>query len=105
MNKQQTENLLYVVALCAQRLPDTAPLRIARDLAKLQRLAVTLRKRYEAECSYGWANAEKYTRDTERHEVKAVVIASSLGLKTELQRDPRGCAIKLFIAEREEVLF
>lgn len=58
-----------------------------RQLAKIAR---SLHGRYEAACSYEWANTPAYERRTERLEVHAAQIGEALGVTVEHQRDPRG---------------
>lgn len=80
------------IAVQIGRIDPNAPTpRIANVVDKLQRLARSLHKRYEAACSYEWANTPEYERKTERTEEKAAQLARTIpGLVVEHQRDPRG---------------
>ena len=105
MQKDQLENLLALVSIVTRHNPKLYPVVIARNLAKLQRLSVTLRKRYEATCSYPWANEEKYLNQTEKYERKAQELGQEIGLVIDHQQDPRGCALWFTLDDREHVIF
>jgi hypothetical protein len=100
---QRLESLLSITAQIAMfhhlyRWQDKAlpAHEIARHMAQLAKIASQLHKRYEAACSYEWANTEKYERRTENLEGKAREIADKLGVFLEHQRDPRGWPIILY---------
>lgn len=63
---------------------------VIESVRKLAKIARSLQRRYEAACSYEWANTPAYERRTERLEAQAVQIGEALGVTVELQRDPRG---------------
>ena len=92
-NKTQVYEMLTHAARIAAECPELSPHRIATTVRDLQKLAASLRKRYEAACSYEWANTPAYERRTERMEAKAAEFApfNTMGrLTVEHQRDPRG---------------
>ena len=89
MKTYQTEALLTLVANVARN--GGKPLHdITIGCSKLQKLASSLRKRYEAACSYEWACTTEYERRTDKLELKAQTLAKDLGVFLEIQRDPRG---------------
>jgi hypothetical protein len=59
----------------------------------LARKGASLRRRYEAQCSYPWANTDAYLARTERQENAARDLAERLGLCVDFQHDPRGPAL------------
>jgi len=59
----------------------------------LARMAESLRKRYEATCSYPWANTPAYEKRTETAERKLLAEVAALGLHGYLQSDPRGATL------------
>lgn len=63
---------------------------VVRNVQELATLAKSLHRRYEAACSYKWANTDKYRKCTENMENNAVKLASDIGLTLGLQTDPRG---------------
>ena len=92
-SKTQTYEMLTHVARIAAECPELSPHRVATTVMDLQRMAASLHKRYEAACSYEWANTPAYERRTERMEAKAAAFApfQTMGkLTVEHQRDPRG---------------
>ena len=94
--KPQYEAMLDLAATVgyaagADTLPhDIETLRIPQNVAKLGKLASSLHKRYEAACSYQYANTDAYRTRTANLEKKAMEIAKELGVTLELQTDPRG---------------
>lgn len=70
---------------------------MARRLVELESLAKALRKRFEAICSYPWANEEKYLARTDRMIARAEQLLILMCVGGEINRDPRGAAIKLFV--------
>lgn len=63
------------------------------DYMSLARAAESLRKRYEAECSYEWADTEAYRKRTETQERNLVARVEALGLHAYIQSDPRGATL------------
>jgi len=59
-------------------------------VAKLGKLASSLHKRYEADCSYQWADTDQYRARTAKLEAQAQAIAKEMAIGLEFQRDPRG---------------
>lgn len=53
----------------------------------------SLRKRYENECSYEWADTEDYRKGTERAEKMLVGWVKELGLHAFIQGDCRGATL------------
>lgn len=104
MNKFQNEAMLTLAVLITRHQPLINPHLICMIVAKLQRLAVSLRKRYEASCSYEWACTEAYETQTGKLEARAMSLVAELGVKLELQRDPRGWPMIFTVAGREERL-
>jgi len=70
-------------------------------LGKLESMAIALSKRYEAACSYQWADTDKFRAATERLELRIKAVVSGFDDKhrvtCELQGDPRGSSLKLSI--------
>lgn len=76
---------------------------IIETLVKAQR---RLRRRYENECSYEWANTDAYRATTERLEARCMTwgsqLAATLGVGAlQLQGDPRGGSLIFKIGARE----
>ena len=87
----KTEIKLILAARLGRACPTLPAVTVADTVHGLARLAASLHRRYEAACSYQYANTEKYERATERREAKARDLAAKIpGLTVEHQRDPRG---------------
>ena len=63
--------------------------------SKLIRAASSLHKRYEAECSYEWADTDEYRAATERKEAAVSKLLAPYGIGVTFNGDPRGAPIKL----------
>lgn len=105
MQKEQFENAITLAALIASKGDLSKSVMIARNIAKLQRLSVSLRKRYEAQCSYQWADTPDYETRTANLESKARILGQEIGIVIEHQSDPRGAALKFTFADRECSIF
>lgn len=70
---------------------------MARGLVELESLAKQLRKRFEAECSYQWADTDKYRNRTNKLIERAEQLLILMCIGGEINRDPRGCALKLHV--------
>ena len=90
MNTQQVEAMAQFVAEYVKTYPDCKIYNVVRDAMALQKIAVSLHKRYESACSYEWAGTEKYEKRTETLENKASAIAAGLGVTIGFQHDLRG---------------
>ena len=103
MKTHQIQNLLELATEIAraQKPSQAKTFEIPRTLMKLQKIAVSLHKRYEADCSYQWADTDAYRARTERLEFKAGELVEALGLKIQHQRDPRGWPLILNVAGAE----
>jgi hypothetical protein len=66
---------------------------LASRLNLLATLGEALRKRYENECSYEWANTPEYERRTRALEERISTIAKDGGLHLFLQGDCRGATV------------
>lgn len=95
MQTHQIENLLSLAVLIARARPEAKTHEIPIALGKLQRLATSLHKRYEAACNYDWACTPEYEARTGRLETKAEEIARGLNIRLTHQRDPRGWPLVL----------
>lgn len=84
---------LEVAFLAAKHETNPSPYRIAQSIHDVQKIGEQLHRRYEAQCSYPWANTERYQKRTEALEAKADTAAAFGGLTVEFQRDPRGWPI------------
>ena len=104
MQKEQYENLLTITAIVS-RQSGHAPVLVARNLAKLQRIAVSLRKRYEAACSYQWADNDAYRARTASLQQKAVMLGQEIGLDIKHQEDPRGAPLSFTLRGGEHRIF
>lgn len=90
MNKHQLEAVCTLIAEVARYSSTVKTYDIPRNFIKLQKLASSLHKRYEAACSYEWTDTEAYRARTEALENKALRLAEDLGIGLEIQGDPRG---------------
>lgn len=90
MNKNQLLAQLNLTAEIVRAMPNAKIYNVTRNVEALGKLARQLHKRYEAMCSYQWANTEKYERATDRLETKAGILAEEIGIAIGFQRDPRG---------------
>lgn len=88
--------MLIICAEVAERSPNLAPRYIAARVYKLSRIARSLHKRYEAACSYEWANTEAYEKRTESLELKAMQVGLDLDVVVTHQRDPRGWPLIIY---------
>lgn len=99
--KQEARAELLCIA--AMLRPDGVPnyWTNALKLSRLESLARQLRSRFEAQCSYEWANTEKYEKRTETLVKEAQTLFANLSgpgkRSMEVNRDPRGCALKVTI--------
>jgi len=84
---------LELAVVLARQNPDAGPYRIARAIHDLHQIGRQLHRRYEASCSYAWADTDAYRDRTERLEQRAIAIAKDAQLEIELQGDPRGWPI------------
>lgn len=102
--KQEMQALDYVLAMALVKETNnparqvSAHWRVATRLVQLKALARALRKRFANECSYQWADTDKYRARTERmceqaHEVFGLVASPACTM--EINRDPRGAAIHI----------
>ena len=105
MTKDRTENMLTLVGAIIKAKPDLSPVAVSRNIAKLNRLAVTLRKRYENGLNEAWACDPEYERETDHHEAKAKELANELGLALRVNDDPNGAALALTVNGYEYLLF
>lgn len=80
MMKQQVQNLLLVAVSVAQKRPHVAPGNIATNLGKLQRLAVSLKKRWETTAEYEWAQTADYAKQTRKLEDKVTELGDAIGV-------------------------
>ena len=67
--------------------------RLAPTIAEWIRSAESLRRRYEAQCSYPAADTDKYRNATDRKEAKLIESVEAAGLHGYLQTDPRGATL------------
>jgi len=106
MKKEAIEQCLFLAAKIGREQAGIQPYEIAKNIAKLQKIASSLHKRYEADCSYQWADTEEYRARTERLELHAGEIVELLGtpkIKLKLQRYPRGWPIQLTFADGQKI--
>ena len=68
---------------------------VAELASKLVRAAKSLHRRYEAECSYEWADTDAYRSATERKEKAVAKLMKPYGIDCVFNGDPRGAPIKL----------
>lgn len=85
MQSDSVNNLVYLSALIAKS-SGRIPFDISRNLVKLQKLATTLRKRYENERIYAWARSDEFLKVNLAHENKAIELARELGLQLRVQK-------------------
>lgn len=90
INEDRLMAQLDLVAEIVKISPDCKIYDVTRGVAKLAGIARSLRKCYEASCSYEWVCTDKYARYTDRLEASALSIAVEPGITVGLQRDPRG---------------
>jgi hypothetical protein len=95
MSKENTVLIacLELTVVVARDAPKVGPYRIARAIHDLQQIGRQLHRRYEASCSYQWADTDAYELRTERLQKKAFLIAGEAGFSIEHQTDPRGWPI------------
>lgn len=102
------ESMAHMLQLAALISPDNgvhhgAAWINANRIVALAAIARSLRARFEATCSHEYANTDKYLKATERKIEKAkafigaLVVNPGCLLEHEINRDPRGCAIKLTV--------
>lgn len=79
-----------------------------RTVQSLAVAAKSLQKRYENECSYEWADTDRYRKRTENLEKKIGELFAALNLPAEctmeIQGDPRGWPLKFIISGRDYYL-
>lgn len=99
MNQYQVSAMMDLTAAIVPILLHPAHVRmVVMDLAKYARM---LHKRYEAECSYDWANKDKYQKRTKTIEAKVQEIAKNNSLNIQFQKDPRGWPLIVMVDGRE----
>lgn len=100
--QEDLAQLLYLATLLAPEGP-TNPWGNATKLVRLQSFGRALRKRFEAACSYEWANTDAYAKRTDKLVANARELFASLAWsdtkrpKLEINRDPRGAALKVTV--------
>ena len=97
MSKDQAENLLLLTATVAQYNLAVKPLTVAVNLAKLQRLSVSLGKHY--------GDTVPDLEIVNRHERKARELGIELGLLIEHRRDRPREALGFMLGGREFSVF
>ncbi len=90
INTQRQLAALRLVAKIARLNPSLGLGLLSDNILLLQKLAKSLRNRYEAECNHAWASGEKWDKATRKKEDKAIELAKTLGITLEIQSDPRG---------------
>ena len=93
--QMRRDHLLNAVCVAIGRATGTVPYvhQITDEVLSLARAAESLRKRYEAACSYQWADTDEYRAKTERAENRIIERVKALGLHAYLQTDPRGATL------------
>lgn len=104
MQKDQAENLMLVTAAVAKEHQLVESVVVARNLAKLQRLAVSLGKRYVAKNYTNDTNEKEKSRTLEL-ETHAIELAAALSVKIFFQRASGYSPIGLSLREGEQFLF
>lgn len=100
---QKQESLAHVYALAGVLAKDY---KLARHLVELESLGRALRSRFEGICSYPSCNEPPYLARTEKMVERAKELIAILNAGTskaisnyEINRDPRGPAIKLVMSD------
>jgi hypothetical protein len=92
---------LELAVLAGQQNPDATPYRLAKAIHDLQKTGEQLHRRYVADCSYQYADTDKFRRRTEVLEDQAHETAANARLTLGFQRDPRGWPLIITINNRE----
>lgn len=103
MNQEGYLAALDLAAMIARNVPAdrVATKDIGPNVSKLGRIASSLHKRYEAACSYAWADTDMYAQATEALEAKATALGAVLGIEVTHQRDPRDWPVICKVGDRE----
>ena len=75
------------------------------DVLWFARSATSLHKRFEAECSYQWADTDKYRNRTQRLIGKILEKAKIYQMTMEINQDPRGAPLKITTCKGEPLMF
>jgi hypothetical protein len=92
---------LEVAVLAGQMNPEASPYRLARAIHDIHKIGTQLHNRYAAQCSYPYADTDRYRKRTETLQDQAHEIASNARLTIAHQGDPRGWPIIVALGERE----
>lgn len=105
MKRDQTENLTDIAIKLGQFYPHRQARLLSTNLCKLAKLARSLRKRYENDCNYQWADTDEYRARTAELQKKTIELGYEIGVKVEHQQDPRGAPVCLRFNNAEYWLF
>ena len=94
---------LEAAALAARQNPEPSAYRIARSIHDLHKLGRALHRRYEADCSYAYADTPKYRKRTSIIEDHVCDAAAAARLTVGFQRDPRGWPLVLVFSGNAEI--
>lgn len=100
----KTMAMLELTGAILRDIPESKLYVVTRAVYDLQKIAGQLHKRYEAACSYEYANTDRYNKRTENLESKAVSIGKEIGVTIGHQRDPRGWPLIVAIGNEEHRL-
>lgn len=92
---------LEAAVLAARQNPDTSAYRLARSIHDMHKLGRMLHRRYEADCSYPYADTIKYRKRTTILEDHVCDAAAAARLTVGFQRDPRGWPLILAFGSTE----
>lgn len=97
MNKHMVESVI----LLARGVPNMS----VEDILWFARSASTLHKRFEAECSYQWADTDKYRDRTQKLVERVRTKAREYQMGIEINQDPRGAPLKIVSFKGETLMF
>ena len=86
-----TVRVIHAIEQTTGKTPDDSD--AIRLVMQWDRAAERLRKRWENECSYEWANTPAYEKATERARDRLIESVKATGLYVYLQSDPRGATL------------
>lgn len=92
-SRAQLENLINIAVLLGRAVPARTPELLARNLGKLQKLSVGLRKRHDATTGYSYAQTANYLAQTAKLQSRARELAHEMGLEIIARDAPRTEAV------------
>ena len=104
-SRPQLENIILIAVTLGQLRQNIRPIELAKRIGKLQKLSVSLRKRYENECLFSFAKTPEHHRQTDALETRAKELAAELRAPITLRSDYMRPVLVLTLGDKFFELF